>query len=167
VKDPALQHLPLFEGMDPSDVDALVRLGETRAYAAETLLFSQGDPADRLYILTDGRVAIRFKPHDGETLTVAEIQPGGVFGWSAALGRRTYTSGAVCLQESRAFSLRGESLRHLCEAHPETGVVILERLAQVIAERLCSTHDQVVELLRLGMQNRTRSGRQQERGKQP
>jgi CRP/FNR family cyclic AMP-dependent transcriptional regulator len=157
VKDLELQRLPLFEGMDPSDVEALLRLGETRTYPTGTVLFGQGDPADRLYILTEGRAAIRFKPHDGETLTVAEIQPGGVFGWSAALGRRTYTSGAVCLEDARAFSLRGESLRHLCETHPETGVVILERLAQVIAERLCSTHEQVVELLRLGMQNRTRT----------
>lgn len=156
MKDLALERLPLFEGMAPADAEALVRLGETRLYPAGTVLFGQGDPADRLYILLEGQAAIRFKPHDGETLTVAEIGPGGVFGWSAALGRRSYTSGAVCLQDARAFSLRGESLRHLCETRPETGVVILERLAQVIAERLCSTHDQVVELLRLGMQNRAR-----------
>jgi len=114
-------------------------------------VFAQDDPADRLYVLLSGRVAIRFKPHDGETLTVTEIAPGGVFGWSAALGRRSYTSSAVSLEAGEALGLRGADLRRLCETQPDTGVVILERLAEVIAERLRSTHAQVVDLLRLGM----------------
>jgi hypothetical protein len=42
-------------------------------------------------------------------------------------------------------------LRRLCETHPKTGVVILERLAEVIAERLRSTHEHVVEMLRQGL----------------
>jgi hypothetical protein len=42
-------------------------------------------------------------------------------------------------------------LRRLCETHPETGVVLLERLAEVIAERLRNTHQCVVDLLRQGV----------------
>jgi CRP-like cAMP-binding protein len=59
-----------------------------------------------LYVLMDGQVAIRFKPHDGDWLTVTDVQAGGVFGWSAALGRRRYTSSAICLQESHAYSIK-------------------------------------------------------------
>jgi hypothetical protein len=43
-------------------------------------------------------------------------------------------------------------LRRLCRAHPQTGVVILERLAGVIAERLNSTHAKVIDMLQEGMQ---------------
>jgi CRP-like cAMP-binding protein len=117
------------------------------------MVFAQDDPAVRLYVLLSGRVAIRFKPHDGDWLTVTEIAPGGVFGWSAALGRRSYTSSAQCIESGQALSLRGADLRRLYETQPETGVVILERLAEVIAERLRSTHEQVVDLLRLGIRS--------------
>jgi CRP/FNR family transcriptional regulator len=137
--------------MAPDEIEHVARMGEVRQYANGEALFTQGEPADRLHVLLSGRVSILFKPHDGDVLTVAEIQPGGVFGWSSALGRRAYTSSAVGLEDCQTFCLRGEALRKLCELHPETGVTILERLAQVIADRLDSTHTQVVELLRLSM----------------
>jgi len=147
----ALKSSPLFSGFSDTQLQALAKLFEGEHLQAGEIVFAQDDPADRLYVLLSGRVAIRFKPHDGEILTVTEIAPGGVFGWSAALGRRSYTSSAVCLEAGEALGLRGADLRRLCETQPDTGVVILERLAEVIAERLRSTHAQVVDLLRLGM----------------
>jgi len=147
----ALKSSPLFSGFSNTQLQALAKLFEGEHLQAGEIVFAQDDPADRLYVLLSGRVAIRFKPHDGEILTVTEIAPGGVFGWSAALGRRSYTSSAVCLEAGEALGLRGADLRRLCETQPDTGVVILERLAEVIAERLRSTHAQVVDLLRLGM----------------
>lgn len=149
----ALRSCSLFDGFSEAQLKTLADLFEGETLAADDLIFAQDDPAHRLYVLLSGRVAIRFKPHDGDVLTVTEIAPGGVFGWSAALGRRAYTSSAHCIQSGEALSLRGSDLRRLCEAHPETGVVILERLAEVIAERLRSTHEQVVELLRLGIRS--------------
>jgi CRP-like cAMP-binding protein len=147
----ALRSCVLFTGLSEKQLSDLAELVEGEHLQTGQIVFAQDDPADRLYVLLSGRVAIRFKPHDGETLTVTEIRQGGVFGWSAALGRRSYTSSAVCLEAGEALGLRGADLRRLCETQPETGVVILERLAEVIAQRLRSTHEQVVELLRLGM----------------
>jgi CRP-like cAMP-binding protein len=150
----ALASLPLFSGMTLQEIEHVARLGEVRLYANGETLFAQGDPADRLHVLLSGRVSILFKPYDGDLLSVAQIDPGGVFGWSSALGRRAYTSSAISMDDCQTFTLRGESLRRLCEVHPETGVTILERLAQVIADRLDSTHTQVVDLLRLSMRPR-------------
>jgi hypothetical protein len=42
-------------------------------------------------------------------------------------------------------------LRCLCETHPDTGVVILERLASVIAERFAQHHHHILDLLNQGM----------------
>jgi CRP/FNR family transcriptional regulator, cyclic AMP receptor protein len=149
----ALRNCVLFTGFSERQLRDLAGLFEGEHLQGGQVIFAQDDPADRLFVLLSGRVAIRFKPHDGDVLTVTEIGEGGVFGWSAALGRRSYTSSAVCLEAGDALGLRGSDLRHLCETQPETGVVILERLAEVIAQRLRSTHEQVVELLQLGMRS--------------
>ena len=81
------------------------------------------------------------------------MQPSGVVGWSAALGRRTYTSKAECATYTQLLRVRGTELRRLCEQYPDIGVIILDRLATVIAERLSTTHAQVVALLQLGLKN--------------
>lgn len=144
--------IPLFSGLDPEQLEPLADGFRSDLYEADSIVFSQGDPADRLYILLSGKVAIKFKPPDGEVLTVSEVESGGVFGWSSTLGRESYTSSAFCLEDCETISISGQDLRIMCEEHPETGVIILERLAEVIAQRLRNTHAHVVEMLRQGIQ---------------
>ena len=146
-----LESIPLFRELDPQDLGLLSERLQTDSFSEGEAIFGQGDRADRLYVLISGQVAIQFKPEDGDMITVTEIKEGGVFGWSSALGRRTYTSCAVCLEESETLSVLGDELRELCATHPETGVIILERLAEVIASRLRNTHAHVVEMLQQGM----------------
>jgi CRP-like cAMP-binding protein len=147
-----LESIPLFQGLDSQDLSLLSERLQTDSFSEGEVIFGQGDRADRLFVLISGQVAIQFKPEDGDTITVTEIKEGGVFGWSSALGRRTYTSCAVCLEDSETLSVLGDELRELCATHPETGVIILERLAEVIASRLRNAHAHVVEMLQQGMQ---------------
>lgn len=150
---PTIQSLPLFQGLKQQTLDLIVPRFAFETFAEDEVVFEQAAPANKLYILVEGKVEIRFKPEDGERLTVTEIEEGGVFGWSAALGRLYYTSCAVCVERSSAFSVLGEELRQLCEQYPDTGVIILERLAEVIAQRLQKTHAYVVDLLHEGIKS--------------
>jgi toluene monooxygenase system ferredoxin subunit len=147
-----LSSLPLFEGLGKADLELLANLVQREDHERDTAVFEQGARAHKLYIVISGKVEVRFKPEDGEILVVASLERGGVFGWSAALGRRRYTSCAVTVEDSELLSIRGDELRELCESNPQTGVLILERLAGVIAERLRSTHTHVVAMLHQGMQ---------------
>lgn len=148
---PSLEDLSFFNGLAPSDRRRILAAFRMEERDAGEVFFHQDQLADRLYLLLSGRVEIRFKPYDGEALTVSVIESGGVFGWSAALGRPSYTSGAICTADCRCLSIRGRDLRRICQEHPATGVILLERLAEVIALRLTSTHEHVMELLRQGM----------------
>jgi CRP-like cAMP-binding protein len=151
-----LSRFDLFRGLDPHKRDLVTRLGTRTAFETGDLIFSQGQPATHLYLLLSGKVTIRFKPDDGDPIIVTVLEPGGVFGWSAALGRGRYTSAAICQEPSEVLVISGAALRRLCETDPETGVLILERLAEVIAERLRATHAQVLALLHQGMQPQPR-----------
>lgn len=147
VKPQVLAKLDLFRGLNAEQLEMLSRLLNPEQYAMQQAIFHQGDRADKLHILLSGQVEILLKPYDGEQLLVASIGSGGVFGWSAALGRREYTSDAVAVVDGEGLSIRGKALRSFCEAHPESGVLVLERLTEVISSRLRSTHHKVFELL--------------------
>jgi hypothetical protein len=47
--------------------------------------------------------------------------------------------------------VRNSDLRQLCENYPETGLLFLDRLAAMIAERLRTTHPQLVTMLEQGL----------------
>ena len=114
----AIQTLPFFAGLNPSEIELLSSRFQIEERLGGHVFFQQGEHADRLYLVVSGKVGIRFKPFDGDVLPVADIGPGGVFGWSAALGRRAYTSSAVGLEDGVTLSIRGAVLRRLCETHP-------------------------------------------------
>lgn len=137
----------IFKGMDPDQLLEIQPYLHLRRFEKDTVIFQQGQSADQLFVLLEGEVEIRFKPYDGPPLTVARILPNGIFGWSAALGRPFYTSAAIATQDSEAFSIISDDLRKLYEKNPVTGGILLERLASAIAERLRSTHTEILTIL--------------------
>jgi CRP-like cAMP-binding protein len=146
-----LANLQLFQGLSQEQLERLMSLMEPMFIPEKQIVFEQGQAAEYLYILIKGEVEIRYKPYDGPPLTVVRITPGGVFGWSASLGRKVYTSAAIALTECETYRISGHLLHHLCNQAPDIGGVLLDRLAGVIAERLRNTHSQVLTILTEGM----------------
>lgn len=145
--------LPLFQGMSLSQLEVLRPIFVDFECYEGTVLFEQGELAEYLYLVVSGEAEIQYKPEDGPIITVARVRPGGLAGWSSLIGRRLYTSAVVCSQDSQLLRVRGADLQNLCQEHPETGVLLLERLADVVAERLRNTHPQVLSLLENGLRN--------------
>jgi CRP-like cAMP-binding protein len=148
-----IEEFALIEGFSKEHAEVLSPLIEDVEYGADQVVFSQGDKAVYLFFVLDGKVLIQFKPEDGPVLTVSDVEKGGVFGWSSAMGSALYTSSALCTGPGRFIRMEGAELKTLCQEHPETGILILNRLASVIAQRLRGTHEQVVQLLHQGLNN--------------
>lgn len=145
--------LPLFKGMSSSQLEVLRPMFVDYGCYQGTVLFEQGEPTEYLYLVISGEAEIQYKPEDGPPITVARVRSGGLVGWSSLIGRRFYTSAVVCSQDSQLLRVRGADLQKLCQEHPETGIILLERLADVVAERLGHTHPQVLSLLENGLRN--------------
>jgi CRP/FNR family cyclic AMP-dependent transcriptional regulator len=150
-------HLAFFAGLQTADIQLLAPYFAPQTWVAGTVIFEQDDYSEYLYLVVSGEVTIRFKPHDGPVMIVTRVQPGGVFGWSAAMNNPAYTSGAICSLDSEVLRIRGMDLRAIIEKHPELGKVILERLAGVIAERKRSQQEQISSILASGMRPSTRN----------
>jgi CRP-like cAMP-binding protein len=146
-------NVELFEDIESEQFAKIKPLFKPCQYQAGETIFEQGEQADSLFILVDGVVAIRFDPHDGEILTVATIEKDGVFGWSAVFGSDTYTSGAICMEDAQLLCVDGCDLKEFNKKDPKTCILILNRLAKVVAQRLKRSHrhSQVVAMLENGL----------------
>ena len=151
-----LDQFPLFDGFSVEQKDLLRPLFVPTDCHAGTVLFEQGEPAIYFYLVISGEVAIHFKPEDDQDILIARIKPGGMIGWSAVIGRRSYTSAAICTEYTQLLRVRGSDLQTLCSQHSQTGNLFVDRLADVVAQRLKSSHPQVLELLENGLRNAVR-----------
>jgi CRP/FNR family transcriptional regulator len=141
----------IFEELDKDMLDMLSPLFETFSCQPGTVIFQQGDQAEFLYLLVDGKVDMSFKPYDGIPITVSHVGKGGLFGWSAVVGSAAYTSSAVAIENVEAFRVHGRELRAFCVEHPQEGKDILERLADGVSSRWKDAHKQVQSILLQGM----------------
>lgn len=144
-------HLLFFKGLSAAEIQLLAPFFAPQTWVAGTVVFEQGDYADFLYLVVTGEITIRYKPDDGPAMNLTHVMPGGIFGWSAAMGNPVYTSGAICALDSEVLRIRGADLRKLFEKHPELGKVILDRLSAIIAERQHSQQGRVNSMLANGM----------------
>ena len=142
-----LPSLPLFAGLGPAHLDLLRNVFESYTCPSDTVILSQGEPAHHLYLLVKGEVVIKFKPYDGSTIDLTRLHSGDAFGWSAAVGSAHYTSSIISESPIEAVRLRRTDLRALIQSHPETGKILVERLANIVSERWKNSRDQVQAIL--------------------
>lgn len=143
----SLPYIPLFQDLDPAQIDLLKPLFEQFSCPADTVIFEQGAPATYLYLLIKGEIAIRYKPYDGPPITLTHLRDGDVFGWSAVVGSTRYTSSIVSESQVEAIRIRGSHLLKLFSDAPETGRIIIDRLVRVVSPRWNNAHEQVQSLL--------------------
>jgi CRP-like cAMP-binding protein len=114
-------------------------------------VFEQGQTADYLYILSSGKVIIRYKPYDGPPLTVATIGPGDVCGWSVVLGRPLYSSEAVVVEDSQGFRISRTRLDELCICDKEALASLMKRLAGRVNDETDPSYTEILKVLNHGM----------------
>jgi CRP-like cAMP-binding protein len=143
----SLPYIPLLQDLDPAQIDLLKPLFEQYSCPANTVVFEQDTPAVYLYLLIKGEVAIHYKPYDGPPITLTRLREGDVFGWSAVVGSPHYTSSIISESEVEAIRIRGNRLLKLFSDAPETGKVVMDRLARIVSPRWGNAQAQVQSLL--------------------
>lgn len=93
----SLSYIQLFQDLKPGQIAQLDPLFEHLTFEPNATLFTQGRPASYLYILLKGKAAITYKPYDGPSITITHLQMGDLFGWSAVVGSKQYTSSSTSL----------------------------------------------------------------------
>jgi CRP/FNR family transcriptional regulator, cyclic AMP receptor protein len=129
---------PMFEGLSSAQLDLLASHASTRTARSQERVFRHDTPADRFYIVREGKVALQVPAVEGEPLTVQTVGDGNVLGWSWLVAPYRWLFDARALTPSLLVALDGESLRAHCDADPMLGYDLLRRFAALMAQRLNS-----------------------------
>ncbi len=146
-----LTHFSPFRDLGAADLKIIAPLFSARTYPAGAIVIEQGERATCLYLLTQGEVMIRYKPYDGEAINLNRLKAGSVFGWSAALGNPVYSASVVCNTDCEVLIICGKDLHQLQASHPQTGRVVLDRLAQSVSARRANANAQVKAIINKGV----------------
>jgi CRP-like cAMP-binding protein len=141
-----LADVPVFAGMDPDHLALLAGCARHLVFDAGDVLFREGGPADTLYVIRHGTVAIEaFVPARGP-VTIETVAAGGVVGWSWLFPPYRLHFDARAVSLVRATAVDGSCLRGKCARDPALGFDLMSRFAQVLIERLQATRLRLLDV---------------------
>lgn len=141
--DKILGSAAIFQGMGAGAVAALKKQLHPVSFAARQVVFAEGEPGDRLYIIKSGKVKIGRRLDDGRDHLLAILGPSDIFGELSLFDPGPRTSTATAITKMRALWLDRDALRTWIIARPE----VAEQLLALLAGRLRRTNDSVVDLI--------------------
>jgi CRP/FNR family cyclic AMP-dependent transcriptional regulator len=141
--DEVLIRAGIFQGVEPYAAEALAQALEIAEFPRGATLFSEGEPGDRLYIVSSGKVKIGRKSPDGRENLLMVAGPSDMFGELSIFDPGPRTSSATAVTEVRAYTMDRPALREWIGKRPE----IAEQLLRVLARRLRRTNNMLADLI--------------------
>jgi CRP/FNR family transcriptional regulator len=139
----ALASAPLFAALDAESADTLEKVLTTRTVGRGHIVFKEGDPGDRLFIVLDGKIKIYRAAADGREYLIAVLGAGEMFGELSLFDPGPRTASVAAVTDATLASLDHDDLRPLLLDRPGLGVELLRALAQ----RLRRTNDAMADLV--------------------
>src|SRR5690625_6787006 len=116
---------------------------ETVRFPRGTTIFDEGEPGDRLYIITAGKIKLARHAPDGRENLLTIMGPSDMFGELSIFDPGPRTSSAITVTEVKAVSMDREALKDWISQRPE----IAEQLLRVLARRLRRTNNSLADLI--------------------
>ena len=129
----AIKEIPLFHGMNSEQAGRLAGVCTVREIGDKERLFAQHDPADRLYLVLQGRVAIK---GGSPPAPIGTVRAGETCVEVSLLSARPHSATATAEGPVEAAELLQRDLADLIRRRPDIGVIIYRNLAIGLGDKL-------------------------------
>lgn len=141
-----MRELPSFKGLSSEHLDVLGQQAAEVTLAAGQVVFRHGGPADAVYLIRDGRIAVEvISPHEG-AVVIQTLGAGEVLGFSWLFPPYQWCFDARALDASHAVALDASSLLASCDADPALGYALMKCFSSVMHQHLQAARLQVLDL---------------------
>jgi len=137
---------PFFADLSAPHLATIVGCTANVVFEPGEFIVREGTPADRFYVLREGKVAVEIASSGRGALTIETLEAGEVLGWSWLFPPYTAHFDARAVNRVRALSLDGACLRRKCEGDVALGYDLVKRFAGVLIKRLEATRIQLLDV---------------------
>jgi len=138
-----LQKIPLFETLAGNELEKIERICVRESHAKDTIMFFEGDPGNRCYIITKGEVRIsKYIPNIGEE-ALAVLKAGDYFGEMALIDNFPRSAHAIANTDIEVLAISKADLDRVLIADREIGYKLLWIFTRTLSKRLRETNEKM------------------------
>ena len=142
--------VPLFRQVPEADLRAFAQLVRERHYPKGSLILSQGDPGESLFLIQSGQVKVTVVAEDGRDVILSVLGGGSFFGEMALLDDEPRSAHVIAMEETTLLHLRREDFRARLKLAPDLAIALLRELSR----RLRRADDTIASLMLLDVNGR-------------
>ncbi|MFQ5586505.1 MAG: Crp/Fnr family transcriptional regulator [Thermodesulfobacteriota bacterium] len=114
----------IFSELPEADQNKMASMMTMRNIKKKGFVYSEGDRADTLYILKEGRIKITHLAEDGRELTIDIIEPGDIFGELTLAGEEERETSAEALEDSYICTISRKNFEAFLSMRPNLSLTI-------------------------------------------
>ena len=141
--DDVVLSAPLFATMEEAETRALLASMTKIELARGDVLFTEGQPGDRLYVIREGKIKLGRSSGDGRENLIAVLGPGEMFGELSLFDPGPRSLGASAVSDSVVYELGHQALVAALEENPG----VAKHLLTALARRLRRTNEALADLV--------------------
>ena len=120
----------VFEKLPQEKWDELTRAAEHRVAAPHTIIFRQGDPGDKFYIIRSGKVRVFNRGSDGFETDISVLRAGESFGQMSLLTGQVTSANVEAMEETHLIVLSKEQFESVLKDFPDVSLTFMKQMSR-------------------------------------
>jgi CRP/FNR family transcriptional regulator, cyclic AMP receptor protein len=146
----ALQSMKSLQNIKTSHLKKLVVLATEVTFTQDQIIYSEGDLGEAIYFIVAGEIVIEMgSPGTVKPVKTYSVGPGQLFGWSALFPPRRKQARARAVVPTQVIAVNAAKLREAMLSDQGLENAIIQKVNEVIADRLTMTRQQLADLVPL------------------
>jgi two-component system, sporulation sensor kinase E len=140
-----LRSTPLFSGLRDEDYCELARLGVRETFKDDTIIITEGEPGETLYIIEKGAVRVEKGTIEKQQEILASLDEGACFGEMSLIDSEPRSASVRTTEDVTVIAFSRGELDRLFATHPDAQRILLANLVRILALRLRRVNESLIQ----------------------
>jgi len=131
----------LLDNLTQTETDIVMAHAKTRSYKKNSIIMTEGDTSDCLYMVKSGRVKIYVSEEDGKELTLNMMEQGDYFGELSMLDGNPRSTSAVTVGNTELLIIQKQDFEKVLKSNPEIALNIIVGISRLLRNLTGKTRD--------------------------
>ncbi len=129
----------LFKGLGPDDLAAFAGIAVEAKFGPEELVYESGHAGDSMFVIVEGKFAVRVIDEHNDEVEVASLKAGSYFGEMEVIGGMNRTAAIVSAEDGRCYRFDAAQLLALLKRNDHVAGHFYREVCKGLIKRLQNT----------------------------
>jgi CRP/FNR family transcriptional regulator, cyclic AMP receptor protein len=127
-----IENISIFAGLTPSDLGLIEQRMVKRSYPKNTIILSEGDSSDSLYLILSGKVKVFLNDESGKEAIINYQEAGEYFGELSLIDDYKRSASIMTMEKTQLAVITKQAFHQIMQSNPDIAIHLLKDMVHRI-----------------------------------